>query len=115
MFGKEGAFAPLLQEMLNSILKGVIEGHLDEEQRKASNRKNTKQLRTSSGTIEGYHGQIRKVTRNKGVFTSDMALLKLIYLATERIARKWTMPLQGGAVAALQLKIKFGNRMKTEL
>ena len=29
LFGKEGAFAPLLQEMLNSILEGEIEGHLD--------------------------------------------------------------------------------------
>jgi VIT1/CCC1 family predicted Fe2+/Mn2+ transporter len=35
----------------------------------------------TTNTIEGYHRQIRKVTKNKGVFTSDMALLKLIYLA----------------------------------
>lgn len=33
LFGKEGAFAPLLQEMLNSILEGEMEGHLDEEER----------------------------------------------------------------------------------
>ena len=69
----------------------------------------------TTNTIEGYHRQIRKVTKNKGVFTSDMALLKLIYLATERIVRKWTMPLQGWAVTASQLKIIFGDRMKTEL
>ncbi len=54
-----------------------------------------KKLISTTNTIEGYHRQIRKVTKNKGVFTSDMALLKLIYLATERIARKWTIPLQG--------------------
>jgi transposase-like protein len=55
LFGKDGAFAPLLQEMLNSILEGEMEGHLDEEERYAGNRKNgksKKQLRTSSGTIE---------------------------------------------------------------
>jgi hypothetical protein len=55
LFGKEGAFAPLLQEMLNSILEGEMEGHLDEEERGAGNRKNgksKKQLKTSSGTIE---------------------------------------------------------------
>jgi putative transposase len=69
----------------------------------------------TTNTIEGYHRQIRKVTKNKGVFTSDMALLKLIYLATERIARKWTMPLQSWAVSASQLKIIFGDRMKTDL
>jgi len=55
LFGKEGAFAPLLQEMLNSILEGEMEGHLDEEERDNGNRKNGKNkklLKTSSGTIE---------------------------------------------------------------
>lgn len=69
----------------------------------------------TTNTIEGYHRQIRKVTKNKGVFTSDMALLKLIYLATERIERKWTMPLGNWAICASQLKIIFEDRMKTTL
>lgn len=69
----------------------------------------------TTNTIEGYHRQIRKVTKNKGVFTSDMALLKLIYLATDRIEKKWTMPLSNWAIIASQLKIIFGDRMKTSL
>lgn len=69
----------------------------------------------TTNTIEGYHRQIRKVTKNKGVFTSDMALLKLIYLATERIQQKWSMPLANWAVCASQLKIIFADRMKTDL
>ena len=69
----------------------------------------------TTNTIEGYHRQIRKVTKNKRVFSSDMALLKLIYLATERISQKWTMPLQNWATAASQLKIIFGNKMITDL
>lgn len=69
----------------------------------------------TTNTIEGYHRQIRKVTKNKGVFTSDMALLKLIYLATDRIAIKWTMPLNNWAISASQLKIIFEDRMKTAL
>jgi putative transposase len=69
----------------------------------------------TTNTIEGYHRQIRKVTKNKGVFTSDVALLKLIYLATERIQQKWTMPLVNWAISASQLKIIFAERMKTDL
>lgn len=69
----------------------------------------------TTNTIEGYHRQIRKVTKNKGVFTSDMALLKLIYLATERIQQKWSMPLSNWAICASQLKIIFADRMKTDL
>ena len=69
----------------------------------------------TTNAIEGYHRQIRKVTKNKGVFTSDMALLKLIYLATMRISEKWTMALQNWPTIASQLKIIFGNRMKVDL
>ena len=69
----------------------------------------------TTNTIEGYHRQIRKVTKNKGVFSSDMALLKLIYLATERIQQKWTMPLANWAISASHLKIIFADRMKTDL
>lgn len=69
----------------------------------------------TTNAIEGYHRQIRKVTKNKGVFTSDMALLKLIYLATDRIAAKWTMPLPNWAISASHLKIIFGDRMKTSI
>ncbi len=76
---------------------------------------NIRKLIYTTNTIEGYHRQIRKVTKNKGVFTSDMALLKLIYLASERISEKWTMPLSNWAITASQLKIIFADRMKMEL
>ena len=69
----------------------------------------------TTNTIEGYHRQIRKVTKNKGVFTSDMALMKLIYLATDRIQLKWNMPLANWGICASQLKIIFAERMKTAI
>ena len=47
----------------------------------------------TTNTVEGYHRQIRKVTKNKGVFPSDTALEKLVYLAYRNIRKKWTMPL----------------------
>ena len=42
----------------------------------------------TTNTIEGFHRQIRKVTKTKGAFTSDMALLKLMYLAHNNIKQK---------------------------
>jgi putative transposase len=65
----------------------------------------------TTNTIEGFHRQIRKVTKTKGAFTNDMALLKLVYLASERIAEKWTMPLQNWALTMQQLSILFEGRM----
>jgi transposase-like protein len=65
----------------------------------------------TTNTIEGFHRQIRKVTKTKGAFTNDMALLKLVYLASERIAEKWTMPLQNWALTMQQLSIIFEGRI----
>lgn len=44
----------------------------------------------TTNTIEGFHRQVRKVTKTKGAFPTDMALLKLIYLAYTNIQEKWT-------------------------
>ena len=42
----------------------------------------------TTNTVEGYHRQIQKVTKNKGVFPNDTALEKLIYLAYRNIRKK---------------------------
>ena len=69
----------------------------------------------TTNTIEGYHRQIRKVTKTKGSFTSDIALLKLMYLATKNIEKKWTMPLSNWSITVSQLSIIFGDRLKLNL
>lgn len=48
----------------------------------------------TTNTVEGFHRQLCKVTKNKDVFTSDTALEKLVYLAVTRIRKKWTQPVQ---------------------
>lgn len=65
----------------------------------------------TTNTIEGFHRQIRKVTKTKGAFTNDMALLKLVYLASVRISEKWTMPLQNWGLTMQQLSIMFEGRV----
>jgi transposase-like protein len=70
-----------------------------------------KRLIYTTNPIEGYHRQIRKVTKTKGAFTSEMALIKLVYLATQRIQQKWTSPIQNWGLTAQQLAIKFEGRL----
>ncbi|WP_342990181.1 transposase, partial [Bacteroides xylanisolvens] len=65
----------------------------------------------TTNTVEGYHRQIRKVTKNKGVFPTDTALEKLVYLAYRNVRKKWTMPIANWAIIAQQLAIKFGERL----
>jgi putative transposase len=45
----------------------------------------------TTNMIEGYHRQFRKVTKGKSMFPTDDALLKMLYLATMDVARKWTV------------------------
>lgn len=66
----------------------------------------------TTNTVEGYHRQLRKVTKNKGVFTSDTALEKLVYLAFTRIRKKWTQPVQNWGQTAQQLAILFPDGFK---
>lgn len=64
----------------------------------------------TTNTVEGYHRQIRKVTKNKGVFTNDQSLEKLVYLAYRNIKKKWTMSLSNWRQISQQLAIKFEDR-----
>ena len=65
----------------------------------------------TTNPIEGFHRQVRKVTKNKGVFPSDDALLKLVYLAYRNISKKWTQPLQNWSLTVSQLAIHFEDRL----
>ncbi len=66
----------------------------------------------TTNAIEGMHRQIRKVTKTKGAFTSDQALLKLVFLAFRELSKKWTMPVHNWGLTMSQLYIKFGERLK---
>ena len=44
----------------------------------------------TTNIIEGVNRQYRKVTKTKSVFPSDASLEKMLYLASENIAKKWT-------------------------
>lgn len=69
----------------------------------------------TTNTIEAFHRQVRKVTKTKGAFTSDMALLKLVYLAYGNIRKKWTQPLQNWGMTVSQLAIWFEGRLSLTL
>jgi transposase-like protein len=69
----------------------------------------------TTNPVEGYHRQIRKVAKAKGPFPNDMALLKLLYLATENISEKWTQPVHNWALTAQQLSIRFSERMRIDI
>ena len=69
------------------------------------------QLIYTTNAIEGFNRQLRKVTKSKTVFPSDDSLLKMLYLATMDIAKKWTGHRQDWGQIHSQLEIYFEERL----
>lgn len=69
----------------------------------------------TTNIIEGFHRQIRNVTKSKGAFTSEDALMKLLFLAQENICAKWNRPVHNWNQTLAQLSIIFGDRLKLNI
>ncbi|WP_298218550.1 IS256 family transposase [Halothiobacillus sp.] len=65
----------------------------------------------TTNAIESVNMSLRKITKNRGSFPSDEALLKLFYLALNNISRKWTMPIRDWKAALNRFTIQFEDRM----
>jgi transposase-like protein len=65
----------------------------------------------TTNMIESYHRQLRKVTKGKSIFPTDEALLKMLYLATMDVVRKWTGRVQNWGQILLQLSVFFPDRI----
>lgn len=65
----------------------------------------------TNNAIEGYNRQLRKVTKNKSVFSTEEAVRKAFYLAHRDIAANWTMPIPHWPKILNQLVIYFTDRI----
>lgn len=65
----------------------------------------------TTNSIESLNRSLRKISKNRGVFPNQESLLKLYYLALERIAKKWTMPIHNWCQALNCFAVEFGARM----
>lgn len=65
----------------------------------------------TTNTIEGFNRQLRKVTKNKGVFPTDDSLIKMLYLAMMDITKKWTGKRREWGQIHSQLEIFFADRL----
>lgn len=72
--------------------------------------KSIRKIMYTTNIIEGFNKQIRRVTKTKGAFTGEMALLKLLYLAQSDITAKWTGPQNNWKQIKQEFMIKFGER-----
>ena len=63
----------------------------------------------TTNAIESVNMSLRKVIKNKRVFPSDESVMKMIYLAINNIAKKWTMPIHNWKPAMNRFMIEFNQ------
>jgi putative transposase len=66
----------------------------------------------TTNTVEGYHREMRKVTKTKGAFSSDMALQKLVYLVIQNLHTKWETKTYNWKEVINELTLIFEERIK---
>lgn len=65
----------------------------------------------TTNPIESYHRMVRKVTKTKGAFTSEDAIVKQIYLATVNANTRFRGTALGWSSVRNELNIYFGDRL----
>jgi transposase-like protein len=70
-----------------------------------------RRLMYTTNVIESFHRQLRKVTKGKSLFPTDESLLKMLYLVTCDVQRRWTMRIAHWGQILAQLAIAFPGRV----
>lgn len=72
LLGKDGAFAPLLESVLNAALEGEMDAHLTQESRAGGNRRNGK----SKKQVQTDHGELSIETPRDRDASFDPQIIK---------------------------------------
>jgi len=65
----------------------------------------------TTNAIESLNYSLRRMLKTRGSFPNDDAILKILYLAINRVSKKWTMPIRNWKAALNQFVILFGDRV----
>ena len=77
----------------------------------------------TTNAIEAFHRQLRRVTKTKGSFTSDMALMtaagssaaNLLFLVQRDVTAKWKKPMHNWNRILAELAIIYDDRLRLDL
>lgn len=77
--------------------------------------KDIRKVMYTTNIIEGFHRQLRKVTKTKGAFSNEDALMKLLFLVQDRVCSKWNRPIHNWNLILSQLSIAFSDRIALKI
>lgn len=65
----------------------------------------------TTNAIESLNYSLRRLLKTRGAFPNDDSIFKILYLAVNRVAKKWTRPIKNWKAALNQFVILFGDRV----
>ncbi len=65
----------------------------------------------TTNAIESLNSGYHRLNKQRSVFSSDIALLKALHLATREISKEWTMPLRDWGKVLGELEIMYPDRL----
>ena len=65
----------------------------------------------TTNAIESLNYSLRRLLKTRGAFPNDDSIVKILFLAINRVAKKWTMPIRDWRSAHNQFVILFGDRV----
>ena len=65
----------------------------------------------TTNAVESLNSVIRAATKRRKVLPNDDSARKVIYLAIEQAAKKWTMPIQNWRMALNRFVMEFSDRL----
>ena len=104
----------LLQDEWEEKYPSMVKSWFNNWERLSNYFKYPKEIRKviyTTNIIESFHSQLRKVTKSKRVFSSDMSLFKLLYLVQQNLKAGWEGPMLGWKRTYAQMMILFEERM----
>jgi putative transposase len=74
---------------------------------------NIRKVIYTTNAIESLNRSLRKVIKTKAVFPDEESVFKLMYLAMNNIAKRWSRPIQNWGAALSHFAILFPERFKS--
>lgn len=69
----------------------------------------------TTNIVESLNATLRKAVRNRGHFSTEDSLMKVLYLAIRGVSKKWNMPVRDWKLALNRFAIMFPDRFPEKL
>jgi transposase-like protein len=99
----------------NPLAVRVWENNIDQVYQLFKYPQEIRKIIYTTNAVESYNSQLRKVSRGKAAFPNEESIMKLFYLRTVDVVKKWGRSMQNWSQVLNQLVILYEDRVSKYL